>query len=84
MNEQILCTPCLLFGAYVLVPLCSTCFKSSGSMLALGIGAQALPGYILPWARNKMSFPGGFWGDPQWELAAETLEGYFLSVTSSP
>lgn len=42
-------------------------------MLALGIGTRALPGYILPSAGSKMSFPGGFWGDSQWELAVETL-----------
>lgn len=53
-------------------------------MLALAMGAHALPGYVLPLAGTKMSFPGGFWGDSQWGLVAEALEGYLLSVSSSP
>lgn len=59
--------------------------KHVSSLLAhahMEIGAQILLGVFCPSQGIRTVSIDSFWGDLLWELAAETLEDYFLPMSS--
>lgn len=57
----------------------------ASSLLAhahMGIGTQILLGVFCPPQGIRGVSIDVFWGDLQWEVVAETLEDYFLPVSS--